>query len=411
MQTVFEKNRLKTADWLQNGEAMVVFAGQSIKSTADEQHEFRVNKNFFYFTGIRREAFVLVCYKLKDELESLLFIEKPNYDVEKWFGRKLSKAKATEMSGIEQVKYVDDFLPWLNKLFYDGKIETLWLDLEKLSWEERDGRAHTFAKEVQDRYPFVTVKTFHPKVSEVRMIKCDEEVNWIKEAIHKTHIGLNAILKALMPGMLEGQLDNVFEYHIRTAGADGLAFPTIAASGGNGVILHYVENDCELKNGELVLLDLGAKYKGYNSDITRTYPVSGKFTKRQAQIYNIVLKAQLAVIDAMKPGVSFERLNEVCKSVLARELRNIDLIKEDSELGKYYYHGVSHHLGLDVHDIGNRESALTPGMVLTVEPGLYIAEEAIGIRIEDDVLITEDGNIVLSSEIPKAIDDIESLMS
>jgi Xaa-Pro aminopeptidase len=341
----------------------------------------------------------------------LLFIEKPNDDVEKWFGRKLSMSKATEISGIEQIKYVDDFLPWLNKMLYDGKIETLWLDLEKLSWDERDSQTHLFAKEVQGRYPFVDIKTFHPKVSEIRMIKCDQEINWIKEAIHKTHIGLNAILKALMPGMLEGQLDNVFEYNIRTAGADGLAFPTIAASGGNGVILHYVENDCELKNGELVLLDLGAKYKGYNSDITRTYPVSGKFTKRQAQIYNIVLKAQQAVIDAMKPGVPFERLNEVCKEVLTRELRNIDLIKEDSELGKYYYHGVSHHLGLDVHDIGNRDSALTPGMVLTVEPGLYIAEEAIGIRIEDDVLITEDGNVVLSSEIPKAIDDIESLMS
>jgi Xaa-Pro aminopeptidase len=283
--------------------------------------------------------------------------------------------------------------------------------LTSKSWDEPDGHAHLFAKDVKHRYPFVNIKSFHPNVSQVRMLKSEPEIKWINEAIHKTHIGLNAILKALMPGMLEGQLDNVFNYHIRTEGADGLAFPTIAASGSNGVILHYVENNCELKNGELVLLDLGAKYMGYNSDITRTYPVSGKFTKRQAQIYNIVLKAQQAVIDAMKPGVPFERLNEVCKEVLARELRNIDLIKQDSELGKYYYHGVSHHLGLDVHDIGSREAVLTPGMVLTVEPGLYIAEEAIGIRIEDDVLITDEGNIVLSSEIPKAIDDIESLMS
>jgi Xaa-Pro aminopeptidase len=132
MQNIFDENRQKSSDWLQNGEAMVVFAGQSIKSTADEHHEFRVNKNFYYFTGIRREAFVCVCYKLQDRLESLLFIEKPNYDVEKWYGRKLSAERATEISGITQIKYVDDFLPWLNKMFYDGKFETLWLDLEKL---------------------------------------------------------------------------------------------------------------------------------------------------------------------------------------------------------------------------------------------------------------------------------------
>ena len=410
MQALFTSHREATSAWLNNGEAMLLFAGKAIKSTADETHEFRINKNFYYFTGLKREAFIAAIYKLNDRLETILFIERPNYDVEKWYGRKLSIETAKSISGIDVVKYLEDFLPWLNKMFCDGKLESLWLDLEKLNWDEMDSYALNFAKDVQSKYPFVKIKTFHPKVAEMRMIKADSEVDLINEAIHKTHIGLNAILKALMPNILESQLDNVFQYHIKSEGAEGLAFPTIAASGDNGVILHYVENDQLMKENQLVLLDLGAKYKGYCSDITRTYPVSGKFTKRQADIYNIVLKAQKATIEAMKPGTPFERLNDVCKQTLTEELKNIGLIKRDEELGRYYYHGVSHHLGLDVHDISNREIALKPGMVLTVEPGLYIAEEGIGIRIEDDVLITETGNIVLSSEIPKEIDDIESLM-
>ena len=160
----------------------------------------------------------------------------------------------------------------------------------------------------------------------------------------------------------------------------------------------------------MVLLDLGAQYGQYAADISRTYPVSGKFTERQAQIYNIVLKAQQDVIDAMKPGIPFEELNKVCQKSLAESLKQIGLIKEDSELTKYYYHGVSHYLGLDVHDIGSRNGLLKPGMVLTVEPGLYIAEENIGIRIEDDILITEEGNVVLSKQIPKSVADIEVMM-
>lgn len=411
MQALFTNNRNKAADWLENGDVMLVYAGEAIKSTADETHEFRINKNFFYFTGIKREAFIAAIYKLNDQLESMLFIEKPNFDVEKWYGRKMSKEVAIETSGIHQIKYVEDFLPWLNKMFSDGKFHRTWLDLEKLSWDESDSQALIFAHEIRKRYPQVEIMSFHPQVTECRMIKEDREVELIKEAIHRTHIGLNAILKALMPNMVEGQLDNVFQYHIKSAGADGVAFPTIAASGDNAIILHYVENDCEMQENQLVLLDLGAKYKGYCSDITRTYPVNGKFTPRQAQIYELVLAAQKATIEAMQPETPFERLNEVCKSVLLKGLKELGLVKKDEDLGKYYYHGVSHHLGLDVHDVSNREKKLEAGMVLTVEPGLYIAEEGIGIRIEDDVLITETGNIVLSSEIPKEMDDIESLMS
>jgi len=410
MSNNYINNRSKAEEWLEEGEMMVLFAGGSVKSSADETYDFRIYNNFYYFTGLNREAFILVMYKIKSTFKTLLFIEKPNDDVEKWYGRKLSKEASKDISGIEDIKYLDDFKPWLGKIITDGKIKKVLLDLEKLSFDEQDSEAHRFSKLLIDKFPFVTLGSFHPFMCELRMIKEPYEIELTKKAIQLTHLGLDAILKVLRPSLFEYQLDATFKYTIWFNGAQGVAFPTIAASGENGVILHYIENDQKLKEGDLVLLDLGAKYKGYCGDITRTYPVNGKFTERQKQLYQIVLDAQCATIEVMKPETPFEKLNEVCKATLIKGLKDIGLITQDEELSKYYYHGVSHHLGLNVHDISHRETALKPGMILTVEPGLYIAEENIGIRIEDDILITEDVPEILSKAIPREIDEIEAIL-
>ncbi|MBF4692718.1 aminopeptidase P N-terminal domain-containing protein [Fusibacter ferrireducens] len=395
---------------LTTGDAVVLFAGKAPKSTADANYTFLPNKNFFYLTGITCENFIILMHKTERAFESHLFIEKPDYDIEKWIGRKMTKETATSISGVESVKYLDEFHDVLNRLIYNNQIQKIYLDLEKLSWDESDSVAHDFSMALQKRYPFIRLKTIHPILSEMRMIKTPEEIAHIREAIQMTDQGLRSILKMLKPDVMEYQIEATFAHAIRMAGADGNSFPTIAASGGDAVILHYVENNKAAKAGDMVLLDLGAQYKQYAADISRTYPVSGRFSERQKTIYNIVLKAQAATIEAMKPGVKFETLNEVCKSTLISELKAIGLIQKDEELTRYYYHGVSHYLGLDVHDLGRRDVILQPGMVLTVEPGLYIAEENIGIRIEDDILITEAGNENLSVMIPKTIDEIEKLM-
>ncbi len=407
MHTIFRK---KLGQDLTVGDSVILFAGRAPKSTADAQYSFLPNKNFFYFTGLTNENFILLMHKTEKALESHLFIEKPDYDIEKWIGRKMSKETATSISGIQSVKYLDEFQDTLNRFIYNNQIQKVYLDLEKLSWDEEDSVAHQFSTELQKRYPFIKLKTLHPIVSEMRVIKTSEEINRIREAIKMTDQGLRDILKMLRPDVMEYQIESTFAHAIRMEGADGNSFPTIAASGEDAVILHYVENNKAVKSGDLVLLDLGAQYKQYAADISRTYPVSGRFTERQKTIYNIVLKAQAATIEAMKPGAKFETLNEICKNTFISELKAIGLIQKDEELSKYYYHGVSHYLGLDVHDLGNRDVVLKPGMVLTAEPGLYIAEENIGIRIEDDILITEDGNENLSVMIPKSIDEIEALM-
>ena len=410
MTTMYEAHRAQLEGFLEVGDMAILFSGKAPKSTADSHYSFLPNKNFYYFTGCTQEHFIIAMVKTIKGLEATLFIEKPDYDIEKWIGRKLTREAAESISGIRDIQYLDGFVSWVSRTVYNGKVERLFLDLEKMNWDERDSPASVFAHDFTKRYPFVTVKSLHYILCELRVLKSDEEVSLVKKAIDITSIGIQEIMKALKNELYEYQLEATFQYHIRMNGAERCSFETIAASGSDGVILHYVENSKKLKDGDLVLLDLGAQYQQYAADISRTIPVNGKFTDRQKQIYNIVLKAQSAVIDAMKPGIPFEELNKVCQRTLTDELKKIGLIKEDSELSKYYYHGVSHYLGLDVHDIGSRNGLLKEGMILTVEPGLYIAEENIGIRIEDDILITENGNEILSSHIPKTVEEIEAIM-
>lgn len=396
---------------MESGDFAVFFAGSAPKSTADAHYSFLQNKNFYYLTGCKQEHFILTLHKNDTSVETTLYIEKPDYDIEKWIGRKLTREQAKDISGIDNIHFLSAFESNMTRFIYDNKIKRILLDLEKLDWNAHDADSDRFARDILKRYPFIQILTAHPILSQLRMIKDSFEIEQIEKAVEMTKDGLDAILKILKPDVFEYQLDATFSHSIRMAGADGISFPTIAASGEDGVILHYVENAKPMKDGDLVLLDLGAQYQQYAADISRTYPVGGRFSERQKTLYNSVLKAQNAVIDAIKPGFLFEDLNKVCQESLFNSLKEIGLIEKKEELSKYYYHGVSHHLGLDVHDLGNRTGALEPGMVLTVEPGLYVAEENIGIRIEEDVLVTEEGNRVLSIGIPKTVEEIEAVMS
>lgn len=411
MKDLFIKNREKLNTYLNDGDLVLLYQGSAPKSTADAHYTFKPNKNFFYFTGLNQENFVVAVQKQAGKLNTTLFIEFPNYDVEKWYGRKLKKETATEISGIETVLYTQEFESWLTKNIHTDKIKKICFDLEKLDWNEADSYSHKQAVEIQKRFPFMPIGTIHPIAMKLRMVKEAAEINQMQKAIDMTKEGLEAVMTFMKPGAMEYQLEATFAHSIRMNGADGSSFPTIAAGGSEAVVLHYVENNRPLEENTLVLIDLGAQYQEYAADITRTYPVSGKYTARQKEIYDIVLKAEQAVIAMMKPGVPFADMNETCKKVLSDELIRIGLISTADELTKYYYHGVSHHLGLDVHDLGDREAVLAEGMVFTVEPGLYIAEENIGIRIEDDVLITADGHKVLSEEIIRTTDAIEAFMA
>jgi Xaa-Pro aminopeptidase len=406
----FAKNREALLERIEDNSVVILFAGNAPQKSADESYGFTPNRNFYYLTGIDRENVIVVLSKGKSKNDESLFIEESDPVQEKWVGKKISSKEAEDASGINNIKVLPAFTSTLHQLLKSGNYNNLYLNLEKQGYEENKDKAHSFATEVIGKYPFVNIKNVEILINELRVIKRKEEIELTKVAIDITKEGIEALFSNARPGMMEYELEAYFDFILKSKGVKDNAFHTIAASGKNAATLHYVANDSKSGDNDLILFDLGAQYKYYNADISRTFPLSGKFTDRQKVLYNIVLKAQLAVIDMIKPGVPFKALNERCKEVLAEGCKEIGLIKEVDELFNYYFHGVSHYLGLDTHDVGSRDIDLAEGMLLTVEPGLYIPEENIGIRIEDNVLVTKDGNDVLSKGIIKTIHDIEKFM-
>ena len=406
----FANNRQKVMDKLEEGSLLVLFSGEAPQRSADQAYEYCVNRNFYYLTGLEREKFILLITKKKGQVKEYLFIEESNPDLEKWIGKRMRPEVAKEISGIDDIKYLKDFKDFLNGMLLRVDFEYLYLDLERRGWDAIETPAIQFSKGVSENYPYLRIKNAHPVIAGFRVIKSDEEIVEMKKAIDITKEGIESLMKNAKAGVKEYQLEAYFDFTIKSLGAKTKAFKTIAASGNNATVLHYEDNHSEIGQNDLILFDLGAEYNNYCADISRTFPVNGAFTDRQKEIYNIVLKAELETMKAIKPGLPLKELNNITKKVLAEECKKIGLIKEDSEISKYYYHGVSHYLGLDTHDVGDYDVNLTPGMVLTVEPGLYIEEENIGIRIEDDVLVTEDGFENLSQGIIKTVEEIESFM-
>ncbi|MBL0388690.1 aminopeptidase P family protein [Tumebacillus sp. ITR2] len=413
MQTqFFVQNRKNLHDTLPDQSITVFFAGEAPQKSADEKYNFAPNRNFYYLSGLTKEHLILVFLKLDGKVEEQLYIQRVDPVLEKWEGKMLTAEEAKEQTQVATVRYLDEFENAFNRTVHSGDYRVVALDLERRGFDTVPTRANLFASEIKTRYPHLQLENIYSAVSELRTRKAPEEVEKIKKAIHLTNQGIQRMMKHIHECETEYQLEAHFNFALHSAGARETAFHSIIAAGGNATVLHYAENNLPIGENELVQIDLGAEFELYKSDISRVIPKSGRFTDRQKELYNIVLKAELAVFDAIKPGVKFSELNEITKRVLSEECIRIGLIKEASELPEYYYHGVSHHLGLDTHDVGNyRDLVLQPGHVLTVEPGLYVAEEQIGIRIEDDVLVTETGCEVLSKDILKTVEEIEAFMA
>lgn len=408
---LFIGNRKKFYDSLEENSICILFSGKAPKKSADEMYSFSVNRNFYYLTGIDEQHLVVVLKKSNGITETTLFIHKADLVMEKWVGKTISEEEAKERSAINKIVYKEEFFSSIHKILVTDNINNIYLDLERASYEEETTLTEKLAKELKDKYPYIYIRNAYPILSELRMVKSKDEIEEIKKAIAITGEGILNAMRNAKTGMREYEVEAYFDFVLKTNGVKDFAFKTIAASGKNATVLHYSDNHDLIGENEMILMDLGAAVNYYNADITRTFPVSGKFTDRQKEIYNIVLKAQQETIKAIAPGLPFKELNLITRRVFLEELSKLGLAHTDEELSKYYYHGVSHHLGLDTHDVGSREIELKPGMVLTVEPGLYIEEESIGIRIEDDVVVTENGCQVLSSSIIKTIDEIEEFMS
>ena len=265
-------------------------------------------------------------------------------------------------------------------------------------------------KPIKERYPQIAIQCITEKISPLRKIKSEWEIMQLQKAIDVTGKGILDIWENAQAGMMEYELEAMLFYRIQRSGLKHWGFAPIIASGINAATLHYEKNDCQIGTNDLVLMDVGASYMNYSADISRTFPISGVFSERQKDVYSAVLRVQKEIISMIHPGVSLMDLQKRTRELIAQELIELKLITEASEVGKYYMHGVSHFLGMDTHDVGGRTAILEPGNVITVEPGIYIPEERIGVRIEDDVLVTEEGYCVLSQNIPKEISEIEEIL-
>ena len=392
---------------------LIMFSGVPIKASADADHPFVINKNFFYLTGISQEHSVLVMVKTPTVVKTYLFIDEIDPLKTRWVGKKLEVQTAAQLSGIHDVLMMSMLSTRLQEIFHDtngfGKVTRCYVDLEKsLVMDAGLLTTTTYAEQLKTSYPHVTIDNVYPLVTKLRMVKSTKEVAAIRHAIKGTAYGLQQIRKYLKPQLYEYQVEALFQYSVKEFDNMSLAFDTIIASGKNAIVLHYPHPQDKIADGALVLCDLGASFDQYRGDITRTYPANRKFNPLQKQIYEIVLKANELIIKMAKPGLRIVDLQQACLQFLAETCVKEGLLKSVDDIGQVYYHNVSHHLGLDTHDPISRELPLVPGCVITVEPGLYFKDLGIGVRIEDNILITEKGCENLSIEIPKAIAALES---
>jgi len=399
---IFSQRRDLLANQLSVGEAVVLFAKR-------EAHleKFTQENNFLYLTGLAVPNAIFVMVKGERSLVSQLFIQRGIPEEEVWTGKKMRPDEATEISGITKISYLDQFLGELS--LYAPRIQKLYSSIGTLKLDQPLPYAMFALKPLTERYPGIVLTDIHDLIAPLRKVKSDWELMQLQRAIDITGKGIMDIMECAKAGMMEYELEATLFYRMQISGARTWGFAPIIASGINAATLHYEQNNCRIESGELVLLDVGASYMNYSADVTRCFPVSGSFSERQKQIYSLVLSVQKQIIEMIKPGITLMDLQIKTRELLAEGCLAIGLINDLDEITKYYMHGVSHFLGMDTHDVGGREATLEKGNVITVEPGIYIPEERLGVRIEDDVLVTETGYCVLSQNIPKEIEEIESI--
>ena len=418
---LFVQNRKRFIEKMDKGAIAIFNSNDELPSNGDAIHRFKQNADLVWLTGIEQEDTMLVLFPDNPDpkYREVLVLVRPNELKEKWDGHRLRTKEATGISGISTIV-------WLDVL--DGVLQP-WIHLANtiyLNTNENDRKAnlvpvrdYRYAEMMRLRYPLHNYKRSAVILKELRAIKTALEVEVIQKAIDITDVAFRRLLQFIKPGVMEYEIEAELVHSFLSQRATGEAYGSIIASGDRARTLHYIENNQECKDGEMILMDFGAAYGNYNADLTRTIPVNGKFTKRQKTVYNACLHLHHYAAGILKPGMSIvdytEKVGDEATAVFQKIglLKKADVKNEDKDnraYRKYLYHGISHHLGIDVHDLGTRTAPVKAGMVFTIEPGIYIEEEQMGIRIENNFWITKNGNKDLMKNIPITVDEIESLM-
>jgi Xaa-Pro aminopeptidase len=418
---LFTQNRTRFAKLMKKN-ALAIFHGHpNLPENGDAQYHLKQNSEIVWLSGVVQEKTMVVLYpdNLDKNFREVLVILRPNEVLEKWEGHKLTKAEATEISGIQTVIFLDQLDALLQVWMHHA--EYVYLDTN-----ENDRLDFTlpridllYVKEIMKRFPLHKYERAAILMKELRAIKTKQEVEVLQQAVDITHKALMRVCKFIKPGVMEYEVEAEITHEFLRNRATRHAYGCILASGDRARILHYVENNQECKSGELILMDFGAEYGNYCADLTRTIPVNGKFTKRQKEIYDACLAVHLHAKKLLKPGITWLDITASAEVEMNKQLLKIGLLtKEDIKnespdnraCRRYFYHGLGHHLGIDVHDLGTRNTPIKEGMVFTIEPGIYVEEEQIGIRIENNFWVTKTGNLDLFKAMPITTEEIEKAM-
>lgn len=416
----FVRNRKKLTACLTEKSVVFVTSNDEMPDSWDETFPFHQNPDFFYLTGIDQEKSLLVlCPEHPNPAyREMLFLQQTNPTIAVWNGYKYTKEHARRVSGIENIHWLDEFDTLRKEVAYFA--DTIYLDIEEESrfHSEVEKQAERFCKSMKQLFPLHSYRRLAPIMKELRLRKEEVEIDQIQKAIDITQSAFERMLRMVQPGVKEYEVEAEMSCEFIRNGASGHAFSPIVASGPDSCVLHYIKNDKICQNGELLLLDFGCRYANYNSDISRTLPVNGKFTPRQRQVYEACHRVFKAAQTQYFPGNSIHKVNDFVWKLMEKELIGLGLFTAEDVakagdsmplIRKYYMHNIGHFLGLDTHDVGSREVVFENGMVITCEPGIYIAEEGIGVRIETDMLVA-DTPIDLGAAIPSEADEIEKLM-
>jgi Xaa-Pro aminopeptidase len=419
---LFVQNRQNLVKALKTNSIAVFNSNDAMPTSADGTMPFKQQTDIFYLSGIdQEESILVVCPDAKEEKhKEILFLRETNEHIAVWEGHKYTKEKATKTSGVKTIYWLSQF----QSIFYQLTCDADYIYLNHnehlratINVETRDMR---FIKYIKETYPLHQLQRLQPIMHHLRAIKSEIEVSLIKKACDITEKGFRRLLPFVKPNVMEYEIEPELIHEFIRSGSKGFAYTPIIASGKNSCVLHYIENDKPCQAGDLLLLDVAAEYANYASDLTRTIPVSGKFTARQKQVYHAVLQVQKEATKMLVVGNNWIDYHKEVGKVMESELIGLGLLKkheverQDPEkplYKKYFMHGTSHHLGLDVHDYGNKYRTFEAGMVFTCEPGIYIPDENFGIRLENDIVITPTGNIDLMESIPIEAEEIEELMN
>ncbi len=419
---LYIENRKKLAKHLKPGSIAIVISNDMMPTNSDGLMKYRPNSDLFWLTGVEQEESILVLFPDAPDpnFKEVLFLRETSDLIAIWEGKKLSKEEAKERTGIQNITWLSDFNKIFRILITDAEYVYINSNEHKRAVIEVETRAARFIKWCKEQYPLHNYQRLSPIINRLRTVKSKEELDLMQKACDITEKAFRRVLKFVKPGVMEYEVEAEFIHEYIRNGGDNADYSPIIASGRSSCVLHYVENNKECRDGDVLLIDTGASFRYYNADMSRTIPVNGKFTKRQKAVYTAVLNVMKSSISSVVKGTVWKDLQRETEENMERELLKLKLLKMSDikkqdpnwpAFKKYFMHGVSHFLGIDVHDVGYFHEPFKPGMVFTVEPGIYILEEGIGVRLENNIVVKEKGNFDLMRNIPLEIEEIEEIMN